>query len=85
MIRNLGKPGVDSFLPLCCREMQKMVEDLEKSEPAWKNHPSAARNRAILKKWKDQLKRQTRSKACSDVGLLDEFLFNRCLNFYSRY
>ena len=65
--------------------MQKMVEDLEKSEPAWKNHPTAARNRTVLKKWKEQLKRQTRSKACSDVGLLDEVLFNRCLNFYSRY
>jgi ubiquitin conjugation factor E4 B len=67
------------------REMQKMVDDLEKSEPVWKNHPSAARNRALLKKWKEQLKRQSRSKACSDVGLLDEVLFNRCLNFYSRY
>ena len=31
------------------RELQKMVDDMEKSEPAWRNHPSAARNRALIK------------------------------------
>merc|ERR1719471_541704 len=65
------------------REYQKMVDDLEKSEPAWRNHPSASHNRSMIKKWKQQIKRQSKSKACADVGLLDEHLFSRCLNFYT--
>jgi len=59
------------------------VEDLEKSEPAWRSHPSAGHNRAMIKKWKQQIKRQSKSKACADVGLLDESLFSRCLQFYT--
>jgi len=65
------------------RELQKMVDDLEKSQHAWKNHPSAARNKTLLKKWKHQIKKQSKSKACADVGLLDEALFSRCQTFYS--
>jgi len=65
------------------RELAKMVEDLEKSEPDWRNHPSAAHNRNMLKKWKKQIKQQSKSKACADIGLLDEQLFSRCLSFYS--
>ena len=65
------------------RELAKMVEDLEKSEPAWRNHSSAQHNRQVLKKWKKQIKQQSKSKACADIGLLDEQLFSRCLGFYS--
>lgn len=65
------------------RELAKMVEDLEKSEPAWRNHPSASHNKSMLKKWKKQIKQQSKSKACADIGLLDENLFTRCLAFYS--
>ena len=65
------------------REYQKMVDDLEKTEPAWKNHPSAHHNRSMIKKWKQQIKKQSKSKACADIGLLDEQLFARCLSFYS--
>ena len=31
-----------------------MIDEMMKSEPQWKNLPSAARNRILLKKWKDQ-------------------------------
>jgi len=65
------------------RELQKMVDDLEKSEHVWRNHPSAARNRTLVKKWKHQIKKQSKSKQCADVGLLDEALFTRCQSFYS--
>ena len=65
------------------RELQKMVEELEKSEPAWKNHSSAHQNRQMIKKWKQQIKRQSKSKTCADIGLLDEQLFARCLSFYT--
>ncbi len=36
------------------REVQKMIEEMEKNEPQWKNLPIAARNRILIKKWKDQ-------------------------------
>ena len=65
------------------RDLQKMVEELEKSEPAWKNHHSAHHNRQMIKKWKQQIKRQSKSKTCADIGLLDEQLFARCLSFYT--
>jgi len=65
------------------RELAKMVEELEKTEPEWRNHPTAANNRNMLKKWKKQIKQQSKSKHCADVGLLDEQLFSRCLGFYS--
>ena len=31
-----------------------MIEELEKTESQWKNLPTASRNRALIKKWKDQ-------------------------------
>ena len=65
------------------RDLQKMVEELEKTEHAWKNHPSANQNRKMLKKWKHQIKRQSISKTCADIGLLDESLFGRCISFYT--
>ena len=65
------------------RELQKMVDELEKNEHAWKNHPSAHQNRQMIKKWKQQIKRQSKSKTCADIGLLDEALFSRCLSFYT--
>jgi len=65
------------------RELIKMVEELEKTESTWKMHPSAARNKQLLKKWKSQLKKLNKSKYCADVGLLDQYLFQRCFQFYS--
>lgn len=65
------------------RELQKMVEELEKTETHWRNLPIAGRNRQLLKKWKSQAKKLIKSRSCSDVGLLDTNLFQRCLQFYS--
>jgi ubiquitin conjugation factor E4 B len=65
------------------RELQQRLDELEKSEPAWKNHPSAQRNKQIIKTLKHQIKKQSRSRACADIGLLDQTLFTRCMNFYS--
>eukprot|EP00096_Caligus_rogercresseyi_P011228 TRINITY_DN4351_c0_g1_i1.p1 TRINITY_DN4351_c0_g1~~TRINITY_DN4351_c0_g1_i1.p1 ORF type:complete len:1058 (-),score=361.53 TRINITY_DN4351_c0_g1_i1:325-3498(-) len=65
------------------RELQKMVDELEKAETRLRREvPSALRNRQ-LKKWKEQIKKMNKSKACSDTGLLDPQVFNRCLHFYS--
>jgi len=66
------------------RELQKMIEELEKTEAIWKNRGvEASKNRHLLKKWRAQAKTLGKSKQCADVGLLDKNLFQRCLQFYS--
>jgi len=65
------------------RELQSRVDELEKHEPAWKNHPIAARNKKMIKVLRKQIKKQSKSRACADIGLLDATLFSRCLTFMS--
>ena len=65
------------------RELQKMVEELEKTEPQWSVSMHAGRNRSLLKRYKSQLKKLSKSKACSDTGLLDVKLLSRTMEFYS--
>ena len=38
------------------REMTKMIEELEGREAEWKDTPMAARNKLLLKKWKEKIK-----------------------------
>lgn len=65
------------------RDVQKLVEDMQNNESIWKMLPIAARNKELIKKWKQQIKRLTRSKACADAGLLDRCLMRRALQFYT--
>ena len=69
------------------RELQKMIEELEKAEAQWKTdgrgRAMTAKNRHLLKKWKNQAKTLAMSKQCADIGLLDRHLFHRCLQFYA--
>ncbi|XP_056895728.1 ubiquitin conjugation factor E4 B isoform X1 [Takifugu flavidus] len=81
-----------SILPSCrryigrlraIRELNRSVEELKNSESQWKDSPLASRHREMLKRCKTQLKKLVRAKACADMGLLDENLLRRCLQFYS--
>ncbi|XP_037124262.1 ubiquitin conjugation factor E4 B isoform X5 [Syngnathus acus] len=81
-----------SILPSCrryirrlraIRELNRTVEELKNSESQWKDSPLASRHREMLKRCKTQLKKLVRAKACADVGLLDENLLRKCLQFYS--
>merc|ERR1712223_699923 len=65
------------------REIHKMIEELEKTESTWSRLPIAGRNKAMLQKWKKELKKLNQSKYCADIGLLDPALFQRCFQFYS--
>jgi len=65
------------------RDLQKLVEEMQSSESHWKSLPFATRNKELIKRWKQQIKKLTRSKACADAGLLDENLIRRCLMFYT--
>ena len=65
------------------RELEKMISEIERTENQWKGRPMAERNRQLIKKWKSQAKKLSKSKQCSDIGLLDRNLFQRCLQFYA--
>ena len=64
------------------RDVSRMVEDLENTEPIWSKLPNAASNKELLKKWKSQVQRLNKSKLCADAAVLDESLLRRCLQFY---
>ena len=56
---------------------------MQATESQWKEMHFAARNKELLKRWKQQIKKLNRSKACADAGLLDESLLRRSLQFYT--
>ncbi|XP_046824698.1 ubiquitin conjugation factor E4 B [Vespa velutina] len=64
------------------RDLQKMLDELQASEPQWKDAPFAGHNKELVKRWKQQLKRLGKSKSCADAGLIDPVLLRRCLHFY---
>lgn len=64
------------------RELTRMIEHLESHESEWIETPMASRNKSLLKKWREQIKKLENGKACSDVVLLDDELLRGCLKFY---
>ena len=64
------------------RDVQKMLDDLQATEPQWKDTPFAGRNKELIKRCKEQLKQLGKSKSCTDAGLIDPVLLRRCLHFY---
>lgn len=64
------------------RDLQKMLDELQATEPQWKDSPFAEHNKDLIKQWKQQLKRLVKSKSCADAGLIDPVLLRRCLHFY---
>ncbi|PNF25093.1 hypothetical protein B7P43_G02009 [Cryptotermes secundus] len=65
------------------RDLQKLVDEMQATEAQWKEMHFAARNKELLKQWKQQIKKLNRSKACADTGLLNEALLRRSLQFYT--
>jgi len=65
------------------RDINKLISELESHEPEWKHTVLAARNKFMLKKWKEQSKSLAEQDACAVAGLVDESLMRRCLKFYS--
>ncbi|KAG7198729.1 hypothetical protein KM043_001720 [Ampulex compressa] len=64
------------------RDLQKMLNELQATELQWKDAPFADHNKELIKRWKQQLKRLSKSKSCADAGLIDPVLLRRCLHFY---
>ncbi|XP_068966391.1 ubiquitin conjugation factor E4 B [Bombus flavifrons] len=64
------------------RDVQKMLDDLQATEPQWKDSPFASRNKELIERCKEQLKHLGKSKVYTDAGLIDPVLLRRCLHFY---
>lgn len=60
-----------------------MLDELQAAEAQWKDTPHAAQNKEMIKRWKHQLKRLSKSKGCAEAGLIDRQILRRSLLFYT--
>lgn len=60
-----------------------MVDELKQTKKQWENTPQARRNQQFVDRWGHQIKKLTRAKQASDIGLIDPNLLRRCMHFYS--
>ena len=65
------------------RELQHVVDEVEKSESQWRGQMDEQRNRLLLKRWRSQIVRMQKSKLCIEAVLMDPPLLSQCLQFYS--
>lgn len=65
------------------RDLQKLVDEMQASEDQWRCLPLAQRNKELIKRWKHQIKKLTKGKACTEAGLLAPALMRRSLLFYT--
>ncbi|KAK9882976.1 hypothetical protein WA026_001192 [Henosepilachna vigintioctopunctata] len=65
------------------RDLQKLLDETVATEAQWKNTPMFHRNKEFIKRWRQQIKKLNKSKACADAGLLDKNLIRRSLIFYT--
>ncbi|XP_060521992.1 ubiquitin conjugation factor E4 B [Cylas formicarius] len=65
------------------KDLQKLLDETVAAEPQWKNTPFASRNKKFIKRWKHQVKKLNKSRACANAGLLDKNLMGRSLIFYT--
>ena len=54
-----------------------MIEELEKTESTWSRIPTAGRNRALLQKWKKELKVSTIGRSMYTVSHIEMFFSKR--------
>ncbi|KAB0793378.1 hypothetical protein PPYR_12998 [Photinus pyralis] len=65
------------------RDIQKLLDETIAGEIQWRDTPFAHRNRLFIRRWKHQIRKLNKSKACADAGLLDDNLIRRSLIFYT--
>ena len=65
------------------RELQHVVEEVEKSEAQWRGQMDERRNRLLLERWRSQITRMQKSRLCIEAVLMDPPLLSQCLQFYS--
>lgn len=65
------------------RELQHVVDEVEKTESQWRGQMDEQRNRLMLQRWRSQITRMQKSRMCIEAVLMDPPLLSQCLQFYS--
>jgi len=65
------------------RELQRVVEEMERSESQWRGQREEPQNRLVLERWRSQVSRMQQSRLCMEAVLMDAPLLSHCLQFYS--
>nr|XP_009859036.1 ubiquitin conjugation factor E4 B isoform X1 [Ciona intestinalis] len=80
-------PSVRLFLRKlrAIHELQALVQELEASKPKWMGTPQETRTSLILKKYKQQLNNFLCHRTCFNIGVIDDNLLSRCLEYYSAF
>lgn len=65
------------------RELQHVVDEVEKTESQWRGQMDEQRNRLLLRRWRSQITRMQKSRMCIEAVLMDPPLLSQCLQFYS--
>lgn len=61
------------------RDLQKLVDEMMAMEPHWRNMSVASRNRELIRRWKQQVKKLTRFVFI--VNALTQYVMKRLTNF----
>ncbi|XP_037954854.1 ubiquitin conjugation factor E4 B-like [Teleopsis dalmanni] len=65
------------------RELQKLIDQINKTEPRWKGTENEARNVQLRTHWTKQIEKLHHLKVGSEVCLLDPVLLKGCMDFYA--
>jgi len=65
------------------RELQRVVEEMERSESQWRGQREEVQNRLLLERWRSQVSRMQQSRLCIEAVVMDPPLLSQCLQFYS--
>ena len=65
------------------RELQRIMEELEKMEPQWRGQREERQNQMLLGRWRSQVGRMQKSRLCMEAVLMDPPLLSQCLQFYA--
>lgn len=60
-----------------------MVDELKQTKKQWENTPLARRHQQFMERWGHQIKKLTRARQASDIGVIDPNVLRRCMQFYS--
>lgn len=65
------------------RELQHVIEEVERTESEWRGQVDEHRNRLLLERWRSQIDRMQKSRLCIEAMLMDPPFLSQCLQFYS--
>nr|CAB3267463.1 ubiquitin conjugation factor E4 B [Phallusia mammillata] len=66
-------------------DLHSVISEVQGTQDKWKNTPVESRNKAMLKRCKQQLTVLMREKTCYTIGLVDDTMLSQCINYYTSF